>query len=373
MAALRRSLGLVVDDGASVTGGVPGISRDPRRGFASLGEYFKAVCRASANPAEPDERLFIGAAAPSTYGNEQSGQDGGFAIPPLWKDQILQLALGGGDSIVPLCDDEVTSSNSMVFPTDQATPWGTSGIRAYWQNEATVATPTKPSLSETLMRVAKLIAYVPLSQELADDANALGRFAPKAADAIAWKVNEAIIRGPGNGQPLGILNSPALVVQAKESGQLANTISIANCANMIARLPPGSFNRSVWMVDASAVPTLLAMNSSSQVFFPNGGFVPGTEVASIGTLIGRPVIVSQHCASLSSQGDLILADFKLYRWLTTVAGLAAVQSLHVYFDQAAGALRYTLRCDGSPEIAAPITPNKAGSLTMSPFIALAAR
>ena len=49
-----------------------------------------------------------------------------------------------------------------------------------------------------------------------------------------------------------------------------------------------------------------------------------------------------------------------------------VTSLHLYFDADAAALRVTFRVDGSPKIAAAISPAK-GSVTLSPFIQLASR
>jgi hypothetical protein len=58
---------------------------DPRRGFGSLGEFMQAVYQADKPGQSPDSRLLIGgigAAAPSNYSNEASGQDGGFLVPP---------------------------------------------------------------------------------------------------------------------------------------------------------------------------------------------------------------------------------------------------------------------------------------------------
>jgi HK97 family phage major capsid protein len=57
------------------------VAADPKRGFKSLGDFAADVQR-SAISGRPTERLTIGAAAPSTYGNEASGADGGFLIPP---------------------------------------------------------------------------------------------------------------------------------------------------------------------------------------------------------------------------------------------------------------------------------------------------
>ena len=46
----------------------------------------------------------------------------------------------------------------------------------------------------------------------------------KAGEKIAFKINDAIINGTGVGQPLGIFNATALVSQAKEGSQAADTV-----------------------------------------------------------------------------------------------------------------------------------------------------
>jgi hypothetical protein len=47
-------------------------------------------------------------------------------------------------------------------------------------------------------------------------------------------------------------------------------------------------------------------------------------------------------------------------------------SLHVRFDSDQALLRFTMRVDGRPSFTTPIAPYN-GSLTRSPFVALAAR
>jgi HK97 family phage major capsid protein len=98
----------------------------------------------------------------------------------------------------------------------------------------------------------------------------------------------------------------------------------------------------------------------------------GAQGSPYGTLMGRPIIVTQHAPAFSAQGDLSLVDFSFYRTITKSNGLQVDQSMHLYFDADATAFRATFRLDGSPKIAAPITQAK-GSKTLSPFIQLGAR
>lgn len=355
------------------SGGEPQILKDPRRGFAHAGEFFASVFRAATGGV--DERLAILASTPTTSGNESSGVDGGFAIPPGFAEPwVMEFA---SDTLLPLTDLSLTDGNSMFFPNDSSAPWSSSGARAYWTAEQAAGTQVKPLLSGDTLRLHKLMALLPVSDELAADATALASYVgPKLTDAARWKFDDTIINGTGAGQPLGILNAGCLVVVAKDGSQAANTISITNCTNMYGRLPPGSAARAIWIVDASAVPALFSLGATASgypIFYPGGGdYIRGTQIPMCGRLLGRPVAVTQHGATLSSQGDLILADLSYYRALAKTSGPTLTMSTHVYFDVAASAFRLVWRVDGQPKLAAAVSPPK-GSNKLSPFITLAAR
>ena len=349
------------------------IESDPKRGFNTVGEFMQAVYRAEQIGQSPDPRLLIGAAAPSSYGNEGAGQDGGFFVPPEFSNQIFTLSLGE-DSLMPLTDEVEINGNSMAFPKDETTPWGTNGIRAYWQGEAATATATKPSLGLATLRLKKLMALVPTTDELLDDANALASYLPgKIANSIRWKTNEAILFGAGNGVPTGCISSPAVVTVAKESGQATATLSPANLAKMVARLPAGSYNKAVWIINNDVLPALFTLTLGNYPIYLTGGAnASGMQVSPYGLLLGRPIILSQHAASFSTQGDVLLVDLSYYQTITKAGGMQTATSMHLYFDADLTAFRTTFRMDGQPKIVAPINPAK-GSSTLSPFIQLASR
>ncbi len=358
------ALGIVVTDNREL---------DPKRGFANVGEFMQAVFHSRKPGKSIDERLFIGAAAPTTFSNESAGQDGGFLVPPQFSQQIFQLSLGE-DSLLPMTDNVEISGNSMAFPKDETTPWGTNGIRAYWQGEANSAIATKPVLGMATLRLKKLMALVPTTDELLDDANALTSYLPqKVAYSIRWKTNESIMFGAGNGVPVGCLNAGATITVAKETGQATQTLLPQNLAKMIARLPAGSFSKAVWLVNNDVLPALFTLTLGNYpIYLPNGLSVGGIQVSPYGTLLGRPVFVSQHANTFSSQGDVLLVDLSYYQTITKAGGMQTATSMHLYFDADLTAFRTTFRLDGQSKIVAPIAPAK-GATTMSPFVQLAAR
>lgn len=357
--------------------------RDPTGGFASFGEFAAAVRFAGlpGNQSRIDPRLAgrfdngRSAAAPGSYGGEGVGTDGGFAIPPVYSSEIFTLSnsLDEG-SLLPLTDNVEIESNAMAFPKDETTPWGTDGIRAYWQSEAQAGTATKPKLGLAELRMKKLMALVPVSDELLADGTALNSFLPgKMAASIRWKINEAILFGTGAGQPMGAFNSGALITVAKETGQATLTLQAQNVAKMVARLPEGSFPRAVWLINNDVLPALFTLTLGNYpIYLPAGAAVGGIQGSPYGTLLGRPIYVSQHAKSFSSQGDVLLADLSYYRAITKAGGVQIATSMHLYFDADATAFRAIVRLDGQSKIAAAINPAN-GSNQMSPFVQLGAR
>lgn len=373
LASEERALGVEVPDGVIIKV-QDNRENDPKHGFKSLGEFAKSVVAASRSGNGPEQRLLIGAAVPSTVANEGVGADGGFAIPPAYSQELFRLTLGE-DSLIPYTQNTETESNSMVFPKTEQTPWGTNGVRAYWQAEATAGSPTKPILGTQTLRMHKLLALIPLTDELVADQSALSTELPGLiSDSVRWKTNEAILFGNGNGQPLGALNSGATITVAKDAGQATGTLSALNLANMMSRLPPGSFPKAVWVINPSALPSLFTLTLGNYPIYLPGGApqIGGIQMNPYGTLLGRPIMISQHAASFSSQGDVQLHDLSYYRTLTKAGGIQTATSLHLYFDADAAALRVTFRVDGGSKIAAPISPAK-GAITLSPFLQLAAR
>lgn len=362
---------------ASVITVVDNAASDSKHGFKSVGEFLKTVCQAQKHGSSLDERLLIGstrgAAVPTSFGSEGSAQDGGFLVPPQFAQEIFQLSLGE-DSLLPLTDNVEITGNTMAFPKDETTPWGSNGIRAYWQGEATPAVNTKPVLGLSTLRLKKLMALVPVTDELLDDTNALSSYLPdKIATSIRWKTNESILFGSGTGVPVGCMSNATTVTVAKETGQATQTLLAQNLAKMISRLPPASFAKAVWIVNNDVLPALFTLTLGNYpIYLPMGLNVGGIQVSPYGTLLGRPVFVSQHANSFSGAGDVLLADLSYYQTITKAGGLQTATSMHLYFDADLTAFRTTFRMDGQSKISAPIAPAK-GNATMSPFVQLGAR
>lgn len=347
---------------------------DGRWGFANAATYLTAVCNASKKSgATVDPRLIQN--APSTYGREGVGEDGGFAVPPDFRSTIISKVTGE-ESLLSRTDQMTTSSNSITLPVDETTPWQTSGgIQAYWEREGGQKQQSKPQLGELTVKAHKVIALVPMTDELLQDAPAMASYVNrKAPEKIDYKVSEAILKGTGVGQPLGILNSPGTIIVPGEGSQTADTVNFDNVTKMYYRMNAASRRRGVWLVNGDAEEQLARMVFPGQgngnaipVFLPAGG-LSGQPYA---TLFGRPIIPMEVMPALGDAGDIVFADLTQYMSLVKGGGVKQDVSIHLFFDYDITAFRFVLRIGGQPWWNTPIT---GGSGTQRGFfVALGAR
>jgi len=351
--------------------------RDPStagtHGFRSFGEFAQSVKNAvRAAPGSIDPRLTMN--APTTTSTEGTGADGGFAVPPDFRTAITAKVMGV-DSLLARTDQLTSASNSITLPKDETTPWqSTGGIQAFWEGEGSQIAQSKVALDQTTIRLNKLTALVPVTEELMEDASALSTYINrKAPEKFDYKIQNAIINGTGAGQPKGILASDALVEVAKESGQVADTVLAQNITNMWARMYAPSRSNAIWLINQDVEPQLdyLQMpgtNPTAPLYMPAGGL----SASPFATLKGRPVVPVEACKTLGDAGDIILADLTKYMTAMKTGGIRQDVSMHLWFDYDTLAFRFIMRMAGLPWWGSAITPAN-GSNTLSCFVSLAAR
>lgn len=336
-------------------------------GFKSMAEFGVAVRSASMNNGFVDDRLR--AALPANNHTAPGSAGEGYLVPPEYRDQVWDLMFNETD-LIGRADLEATSHRQVEGAADETTPWGATGVQAYWRTEADQMTPSKMKTNGRMITLHEVYAFVTASEELLEDAPRLGqRLTTKAAQALNWKINDSVMWGTGSGTPLGFMNSPALVTVAKESGQAADTISVANVTKMFTRLIIAPGDQPIWLANIDVMPQLTTMTIGDQPVF-----VPATSLAAAphGTLLGYPIIFTEHAKTLGDLGDLTLTSMKGYHALRRTSGIQAATSMHLFFDYAMTAFRWMFRFGGHPHLSAPVSPAN-GSNTKSHFVALAER
>jgi HK97 family phage major capsid protein len=337
-------------------------------GFRDIGEFAVAVHGAvgvARTGGVVDERL--GALAGAHQGGGGNGE--GYMLPPQFRDEVWEL-MAGFDEFGPLIDEEPTGAREVKLGADETTPWGTAGIRAYWRKEGAQMTPSQLSDEGRNVPLHELYCLATASEELLEDAARLqNRLTKKAAMAIAWKKNLAIVEGNGVGQPMGWMSSGAKLTIGKESGQSAETINATNVLKMASRLQTVPGDKPFWLVNQDCLPQLATMTIGDKpIWIPPNGLVdaPG------GFLLGKPVRWSEFSQTVGTEGDIQLISPKGYYGVRRAAGVQAASSIHLYFDYAVQAFRWMFRYGGQPHLSAPVSPAK-GSSTRSHFVTLATR
>lgn len=366
-----------IEQALSIQGasGLAGGGKTGTSGFKSLGDYLLAVRSAGLPGGRVDEKLYIANEASGL--NEGTPSDGGFLVHSDFSTNLLDLA-ARESLLYPRTNRFQVAGNSIVLPavdeSSRATGsrWG--GVRTYWSSEASQATSSKPKFREMKLSLKKLIGLAYATDELIEDSAVLAKVIGQSfADEIAFMRDDAILRGVGGGQPLGILNSGALVTVDAETGQATDTVIFDNVLKMFSRMVPRSRKNAVWLINQSVEPQLYSLaldigTGGGPVFLPAGG----ASEAPYSTLFGRPVLLCESCSALGDLGDILFIDPTQYVLAEKAGGIKVDASIHLRFDYDESAFRFVYRFDGQPAWDQALTPYK-GADDLSPFVALAAR
>lgn len=335
-------------------------------GFNSIGEF--AIAGMNTAMGRPDNRILN---APASFGSEGAAADGGFALPPDFRSDIMKF-IQAETSLFGMTDQQITSSNGITVPLDNTTPWQTSGgVVAQWVGEGQTLTGVKPSLAQLETKVNKLAALVPLTDELLADVPAMTKWLnSKIPDKFTSSLNDAIVNGNGVMKPQGMLNAASKITAAAVTGQGAGTVVGKNISAMWTRLYGPLRKNAVWLINQDVEPQLQSLViPGTTPAFP--GYMPpgGYSASPFATLFGRPIFPVEACQSLGTEGDIILCDPTQYLTVIKAGGMRADVSIHLYFDADMTAFRFMMRVGGQSYWISPITRQNGGN-TLSPIVTL---
>ncbi len=343
--------------------------------FRSFGDQLQAIFKHYASKGTSTDSRLVRA---PTGAGEVDPTGGGFLVQVDFAASIFMLAHDMGEIISRVNKIPISAnSNGLKIPgvdeTSRATGsrWG--GVQSNWAAEGVAGTESRPKFRLVEFDLKKLISKMTITDELLQDSTALTSIAAQAfSEEIMFMTEDAIWEGTGAGQPLGVVNSPALIAVAKQNGQATATIVKENIDAMWARMWARSRKNAIWLINQDAEPQLNQMNQAvgtggQLVYLPPGGIANAPNA----TLYGRPLIATEYNSALGAPGDIALVDLSQYT-IVDKGGVQMATSIHVAFDTDEMRFRITYRVDGKPMWVAPMTPFK-GSLTKSPFVALATR
>lgn len=363
--------------GAAWNKHAPGVPLDAQ--FSDLAEVFQAHWHNLNNMGNVTRRAELQAKRDSAERISNSFSTvvpdaGGALIPEEFRAEVLQQALE--TSVVrPRAQVIPMNSQTLAIPTvDETTHVGSvyGGIVAYWTEEAANATESQASFGQIKLEPKKLVIYCEAPNELVADAPAFGAWLDRnLPGATAFYEDMAFLTGNGTGQPLGVLNASGAVVVTRTT---TNKLLFQDVVNLYARMLPQSINTAVWLVAPDAVPSLLSM------VVPTGGttdfvgppvWLLGQSIAGapMGTILGRPVIITEKTAAWKTKGDLMFVDFNQYG-IGDRQTMALTSSPHYKFQSQKTAYALTERVDGRPLINSALSPANGSTNTLSPYVIL---
>lgn len=308
-------------------------------------------------------------------GTEGLPSDGGFMVTAEVAGEIFTRAVEesvwlrvGARLEVMTSEEKIINALDDSDETDDAE----ATLKAAWTDEGGTATEQLVKVRQVKLKARKLLVLAAASNELVEDGTDYLQALELALSlAIAKKFDRSVLSGTGAGMPLGILNSPATIVVAKETQQPNATYVWENAVRMWSRLAPGSHERAWWLMHPTVLPQALSMS----LVIGTGGAIPRAAFEAGGPtgymLLGRPVLVTSRVKTLGTQGDVILVD------PTQIAvgvrrGIAIERSEHAFFGTDRLAVRGKFRGDALPLWEKPQTLAE-GSTTVSPVVVLANR
>ncbi len=350
-----------------------------QNGFGTLGKYLQAVAAASMARGDTvggmptgvyDPRLSINPQA-STGAEVSTPSLGGFLVQEDFSSELLEAAQAQSVLYPKTRKFTITTNaNSIKIPgidekSRASSRWG--GIISYWEGEGASLTATKPKFRQVELSLNKLTGLCYATDEILADASVLeGIIREGFTQEFAFRIDDAILRGTGSGQPLGILNGPSLVSQTGASS--ANTIVTADVIGMFARMYPGSMARAEFYSNVDVVPQLMGLTLNNNPLWLQGGQLAQSPY---GLLLGKPISYIEQASTVGTVGDLLLLDLSQYL-IAEKGGMQMASSMHVQFLTDEMTFRFILRIAGQPAWHSTLTPYK-GSDTQSPFVTIGTR
>lgn len=305
--------------------------------------------------------------------SEAAGQLGGFLVPEEYRMELRMLQLEqaqfrGHATVLPMA--------SMVehWPYVRDTSHVSSvygGVIGYWEAEAATIGESEPAFGQLTLTAHKLTAYTVASNEvISDSGGAIESFiSQQFPKALNFFEEHGFWRGNGGGQPKGVLNASALISTTRT---VASHVSWEDLVNMSTHFLPSSNDNYVWFANPSVKADLYTMalnvgtGGSAIMVNPMTGGGAGVMPQ---TIMGLPLIFTEHLPALGTKGDLVAVDLSYYL-IGDRQTMSMMASPHVQFTQDRTVFRLIERLDGQPWIDSALTLND-GSTTVSPFICIA--
>jgi HK97 family phage major capsid protein/HK97 family phage prohead protease len=292
------------------------------------------------------------------------GTSGGYTVPERLNETIFDNALEESVlfqrvRIFPMSSDILR----IPAPSLDSHATGIYNVTGEWVAEGSAAPEQNLRLRQIELKSGKLFLFARCSSELLADSMNFGTVLDTAfKSAASWHLDRAILSGNGVGSPAGIIGSACTL---KVTRAAAGSIGIADLAGMVAKLNPGSFANSLWVIHPTTVTKLFQLTIAVGA---GGSYIPIQESNGELRIFTRPVVISEKVATLGSEGDVLLCDPSQY-FLGIRQQMILESTNSESFQRDLVSFRLICRIDGQPAWNQPLTL-KDGVSQISPFVVL---
>ena len=358
------------------------LQKEVKKGQGSdIFTQYVAKCQESENKGREAIRL---EKAPAGFA--ETYEDDGGVLVPVDFSQALMARRNEISSILPLLTNYgPISGTKVVIPAfdDASRETGSryGGVSTAWLDEAEELTATKGKFRRVTMEVNKIGAMFYVTSEMLRDAFIAVEniFMNIVMKEMAWRTEDAVFHGNGIAKPRGFVSHPATIPVPKGANQSSKEpITADNVIEMWSRMPAEYIDAARWVCSHELYPYFMKLaiktgTGGQLVFMPPGGL---TE-APYGTLLGKPIILSEHCKKRGDLGDIFFMNFGEIGYIDKGSPETA-NSMHVKFTTDEMAFRVTQRLDAHPMWDTALTPayyttTSGVKRKLSPYITLASR
>jgi HK97 family phage major capsid protein len=279
--------------------------------------------------------------------NYTTAGDGGNAINPALLDLIPPNTSFGG--IYDRCSKISTSRNKVNVPTYNTTTvddGGQFGSLAQWLVEGEAYDLEKMSLDQKQLTLRKLGIVIPITEELAEDAEAfVGIVRRVMIDNIRYQLERALIYGNGGLAAGGVVGTnDHATIYVSGAGNVA-----ADLVAVLSSYYGG--DQGVWVLSHDVFADIVSSFASDISYNPASGL-----------LYGYPVLIARS----ANAGCMMLADWSQYLLAQRDIKTAVGESIYFQSDQLL--LKANIRVQGTPNWSS--TQTLEDGSVVAPFVAL---
>jgi len=298
------------------------------------------------------------------------GAAGGFAIPPQFRDQLLELPVYGeapiraGATVIGADPNHPDAGITMPALDQSGNGVGHvfGGVTVGWVEEGGQKPLTNMALKEVTVDTHEVAGYMIVTDKLLRNWRGADPIIRRQfRNALLQSGEYAFLRGDGVGKPTGIIGHPGTYVVPRTT---AGAVTYRDLLAMVARqLTIGG--SAFWQMPRSVLPQIALLKDDL------GNFIwkENARDGFAGTLLGYPVKWSPLSPALGQVGDVALIDAEHYL-IKDGSGPFVAASEHVLFTQNKTVIKAFWNVGGKPWLTAPHY-DESGYQT-SPFVVLGA-